>query len=261
MKTLLSLLILLPFGALAQTHDHDHAGHSHAADTTKAAPGEVYRFAEQMPEAPYNVVQYLDNNIVMPPTDAASYNYRVMVQFIVDETGKVINPIALNAGRVPVAYKDEALRVVRNMPDWKPGKQNGKPVQVYINLPVNFKKDDTTAAPDASGLPPKTMDHTGVYKFVDEMPEPGYDVNTVILKHINMPDRTYRYVRILTKFVVTEDGSLTRIETMNPLPEYEKYEAEARRIVKLLPKWKHPGKMNGQPVKVYFTIPMVFRQN
>jgi hypothetical protein len=264
MKTLLALLILLPFGALAQTHDH--AGHSHAADTTKATPGEVFRFVEQMPEAPYNVAAYMEANIVPPPNDAASYHYRVTVQFIIDETGKITNPIALNAGRVPFAFKDEAIRVVKSMPDWKPGKQNGRAVKVYYTLPVNFKKvEDIPASEKTVGnlstdTPSKEMDHTGVYKFVDEMPEPGYDINNVILKHINMPARDYRYVKVFTRFVVTEDGSITRIETMNPLPEFEKYEAEARRIVKLFPKWKQPGKMNGQPVKVYYTIPMVFRQ-
>ena len=33
---------------------------------------------------------------------------------------------------------EEALRVVRNMPDWNPGKQRGKPVSVQFRLPVNF---------------------------------------------------------------------------------------------------------------------------
>jgi Gram-negative bacterial tonB protein. len=267
MKTLLALLMLLPFGTLAQSHNHDHAGHSHAADTAKAAPNEVFRFVEQMPEAPYNVAAYIEANIVPPPNNAASYNYRVTVQFIVDEVGKITNPIALNAGRVPFAFKDEAIRVVKSMPDWKPGKQNGRPVKVYYTLPVNFKTvqdipvSEKTTENQLTDLPPKEMDHTGVYKFVDEMPEPGYDINMCIYNRIKIPAHDYRYVRIMTRFVVTEDGSLTRIETMNPMPEYEKYEAEARRVVKLFPKWKHPGKMKGQLVKVYYTVPIVFRQN
>ena len=38
----------------------------------------------------------------------------------------------------------EALRVIKNMPDWKPGKnEKGEPVNVAVNLPVQFSLDDT----------------------------------------------------------------------------------------------------------------------
>jgi protein TonB len=35
-----------------------------------------------------------------------------------------------------------ALKAVKKMPDWKPGRQNGRPVRTYFNLPVSFKIDE-----------------------------------------------------------------------------------------------------------------------
>lgn len=62
---------------------------------------------------------------------------RVIVRFIVDEQGNVVSPgIVRSAG---AALDFEALRVVRGMPQWKPGKVNGRVVKSYFNLPISFK--------------------------------------------------------------------------------------------------------------------------
>jgi protein TonB len=37
------------------------------------------------------------------------------------------------------AIKDEAVRVVKMMPNWEPGKQNGQPVRVYYSIPITFR--------------------------------------------------------------------------------------------------------------------------
>jgi periplasmic protein TonB len=62
---------------------------------------------------------------------------RVFVQFIIDEKGKVTN-VKIARGVDP--YLDqEALRVVKLIPDWKPGKQRGKAVPVNFIVPINFR--------------------------------------------------------------------------------------------------------------------------
>jgi|GEM_PF-2219169 len=120
--------------------------YSHEGDVNGIDPGilappspDVFKFVEQMPEAPYNVEEYLKNNIKLPKSDTTNYNHRVAVQFVVDEAGNIKDPVVLNAGRVPQPFKDEAIRVIKTMPRWKPGKQNGRPVRVYYNLPIYFK--------------------------------------------------------------------------------------------------------------------------
>lgn len=61
----------------------------------------------------------------------------VYVTFVVDKDGKVKDAKILRGKGA--GLDEEALRVVRSMPDWKPGKQNGRAVAVQYNLPVNFK--------------------------------------------------------------------------------------------------------------------------
>ncbi|MGL5684086.1 MAG: energy transducer TonB [Marinifilaceae bacterium] len=59
-----------------------------------------------------------------------------MVSFIIDETGKVCNP-KVERSVDPILDK-EALRVISMMPNWKPGKQRGKPVKVSQIMPIRF---------------------------------------------------------------------------------------------------------------------------
>ena len=58
------------------------------------------------------------------------------VTFVVDKDGKIKDAKILRG--IGGGCDEEALRVVRNMPEWKSGRQNGRPVQVQYNLPVNF---------------------------------------------------------------------------------------------------------------------------
>jgi len=55
---------------------------------------------------------------------------------VVDKEGKIKEAKILRG--IGGGCDEEALRVVKSMPDWKPGRQNGRSVQVQYNLPVNF---------------------------------------------------------------------------------------------------------------------------
>ena len=61
---------------------------------------------------------------------------RVYLSFYVDKDGKVKEVKVLRG--IGGGCDEEALRVVRAMPDWKPGRQNGRNVAVYYNVPVSF---------------------------------------------------------------------------------------------------------------------------
>jgi len=62
----------------------------------------------------------------------------VYVQFVVDYEGN-IKDVKLTGARKGGGLDEEAMRVIRGMPQWKPGKQNGRPVSVLYNLPVRFQ--------------------------------------------------------------------------------------------------------------------------
>jgi protein TonB len=101
---------------------------------------EVFVMVEQMPEFPGGqsaLVDYLSKNIHYP-TQAKEKQIqgKVIVRFTVNSIGKIEN--AIIARGVGSGCDEEALRVVNAMPQWKPGRQNGKAVNVAFTLPINF---------------------------------------------------------------------------------------------------------------------------
>jgi protein TonB len=60
----------------------------------------------------------------------------VVLRFIVNKTGEISDVVILRS--VAPSLDEEAVRVVKTMPKWIPGKQAGKPVAVYYTIPVQF---------------------------------------------------------------------------------------------------------------------------
>ena len=59
------------------------------------------------------------------------------MEFIVDENGDVIDPQIIKG--LTLELNKEAVRVVREMPDWRPGKVNGETVKTYYTTPITFR--------------------------------------------------------------------------------------------------------------------------
>ena len=101
----------------------------------------VFDVVEVMPQFPGGqiaMLQYLMENIKYPEQAMKKgIQGRVAVRFIVEKDGSIsdVKPIL----SVHPLLDKEAIRVVKSMPKWTPGKQNGKPVRVRFNLPVMFK--------------------------------------------------------------------------------------------------------------------------
>jgi TonB family protein len=63
----------------------------------------------------------------------------VYVYFIINKQGKVEDAKVIRGVRGAKGLDEEALRVIRNMPDWTPGSHGGKPVKVQFTYPVSFR--------------------------------------------------------------------------------------------------------------------------
>jgi protein TonB len=63
---------------------------------------------------------------------------RVTINFVVEKDGSISNIKILACNQKGYGFENEAIEVVSKMPSWKPGYQNGHPVRVYFNLPINF---------------------------------------------------------------------------------------------------------------------------
>ncbi|MBQ6761079.1 MAG: energy transducer TonB [Prevotella sp.] len=101
----------------------------------------VFDVVEQMPSFPggYQALfDYLDKNIKYPAKAVKNkIQGRVIVQFIVDEKGNLSDIKVVKS--VEPYLNAEAVRVVKSMPRWNPGMQNGKAVKVRYTLPVTFR--------------------------------------------------------------------------------------------------------------------------
>ena len=111
----------------------------------KEVKEEIFKSVEQMPQFPGGeaaLMKYLSSHINYPPM-AAENNVqgRVVVQFVVDKTGKVGEVKVVRS--VDKDLDKEAVRVCKSLPKFTPGRQNGQPVSVWYTLPVTFKLQGT----------------------------------------------------------------------------------------------------------------------
>ena len=102
----------------------------------------VFVVVESMPEFPGGqqaLFKYLSENVKYPViAQENGIQGRVICQFVVNKDGSIVDVEVVRSGGDPSLDK-EAIRVIKSMPKWKPGKQRGKPVRVKYTVPVNFK--------------------------------------------------------------------------------------------------------------------------
>jgi TonB family protein len=103
----------------------------------------VLTFAEVMPEFPggmENLLVYLNKNIIYPTVyREQGIEGKVYVQFVVTFDGEITNPVVLRGVPNAELFSREAIRVVRSMPKWTPGKNDGKNVSVRTTIPIYFE--------------------------------------------------------------------------------------------------------------------------
>ena len=120
------------------------------------------------------MMKYVAENVKYP--ESAKENNlqgRVIVKFVIEKDGSVSN---VEVGRGwGNELDDEAVRVVKAMPKWKPGKQDGKPVRVSFMLPINFKLSDGT--PTKGPLMGTTWTGTGTGKKGNVTYEMSWTIN------------------------------------------------------------------------------------
>lgn len=128
---------------------------------------EVLVAPQVMPEYPggiNGIMTFLSENLRYP-SEAAEKGLqgRVLVQFVVDTKGNVSN-VEIMKGVAP-SLDAEAIRVVKMLNGWTPGKMDGKPVNVWYNLPISFKLQDDSLQDDEWDAVP--IDSVGYQEMMD----------------------------------------------------------------------------------------------
>ena len=111
------------------------------AQNKKASNGKVFEKAEIMPEFPGGeqaMINFVATKVTYPKEAMEKeISGRVLVGFIVEKDGSITETEVVKG--IGGGCDEEAVRVVKAMPKWKPGKQKGKPVRVHFMLPIIFK--------------------------------------------------------------------------------------------------------------------------
>ncbi len=102
---------------------------------------EVFLIVEKMPEFPGGEAalrKFIAENVVYPPLAQENDIFgKVYIRFVVTKTGAVGEVQVVRS--VDKLLDDEAIRVVGELPNFKPGKQRGKPVSVWYTVPIDFQ--------------------------------------------------------------------------------------------------------------------------
>ena len=102
---------------------------------------EIFQIVEEMPSFPggeAKLMEYVAKNIKYPQiARETGIQGRVFVGFVVEPDGSISNVKLLRG--IGGGCDEEAMRVIKSLPKWKPGKQRGKAVRVSYQIPVFFK--------------------------------------------------------------------------------------------------------------------------
>ena len=256
----------------------------------KSVNDSVFQIVDEMPEFPGGtdaLMQFVASGINYPE-DAVKEGKegRVFVSFVVEKDGLVSNVKVLRG--VCYSIDEEAARVVRGMPRWKPGMKDGKPARVSYQIPIMFKLDETkdedkttvktvvagdenkgascrTSRATFSGNPPfdkMKPNEDGVYQIVEEMPSfPGGEQKLMeyVAKNLTYPQEARDKGidgRVFIGMVIEKDGSVSNVKVLRGIGGG--CDEEAVRVINSMPKWK-PGKIKGEPVPVSYQIPINFK--
>ena len=199
------------------------------------------------------MINFLNANIKYPPKAAQDkIEGKVIVQFMVKKTGKIDDVKVLRSVRKDL--DDEAVRVVKMMPDFIPAKQNGEVADMLYTIPVSFKLFDEmepltvsegSDVPDGFEPPMFPGGERALMEFLKEN-----------VKYPPMAAKRKTQGKVVMTFVVDKTGKVTEIKVAKSVDIY--LDTEAMRVCKLLPDFI-PAHQNGEPVSVWFTLPITFK--
>ena len=218
---------------------------------------EIYTAIEEMPQFPGGVsalMEYLRNNIQYPREALKrGIQGRVVAQFVVKKDGS-IGDVKILRGVNP-DFDKEIIRLCKSLPQFTPGRMHGQAVNVWYTIPpISFKLSQADSMANY-------LDSEKTDTVMEEMPQfPGGDFALMkyLVNNIQYPKKAMEcgiHGRVVAQFEVKKDGSIGDVKIVNSInPALDK---EVIRLCKSLPKFI-PGKINGQAVNTWYTIPITF---
>lgn len=227
----------------------------------------VYTAVERVPEFPGGLEafgKFLATNIKYPASAREQkIQGRVIITFVVERDGSLSNERIVRG--ITNDLDNEALRVMKLSPHWKPGMQGNRPVRVQYSVPINFalaaNADTTKTIRPTFSIASAQSGSDPVFTSVEQVPEfPGgiEAFGKFLATNVKYPkvarDNNVQG-RVIITFVVEKDGSLSDMKVLRGIGSG--CDEEAVRVLGISPAWK-PGIQNGKKVKVQYSVPISF---
>jgi TonB family protein len=217
----------------------------------KEKDGDVFVRVDEMPEYPggesalrKDIAEEVSYPLIAKEQGISG---KVYVTFVVNEQGKVVD--SKIARGVDPSLDKEALRVMNTLKTWTPGKQKGQAVKVSYTVPINFELGENF----------KVNKKIDVYYTAEEMPKyPGGEeaLRKFLAENVKYPVVAKKegiQGKVYVSFMIDVDGTVDSVVIARGVdPSLDK---ESIRVVSLLSDWT-PGRKNGEPVKVSYTVPI-----
>lgn len=232
----------------------------------------VLTHVDSMPSFPGGdmaLYKFLQRNIYYPNKERENWiQGKVYVEFTVDTNGRIMNIKEKKGVPEGKGLSEEAIRVVKIMPKWKPGSQNGKKVSVQIIFPVIFKlkpatlirKDHNFMGWYENGTLYCEDNDTNASYIIPEFPEGTNGINEYLRKAIKYPEKEKSYNvagTIFVEFTIDEQGKVTQAKEKDNKLDFPGLAAEAIRVVSKMPAWS-AGTKDGKPIKMKIVLPIIF---
>jgi bla regulator protein BlaR1 len=244
--------------------------------TTDTIPGEVFKVAEEMPRFPgceelkidqkeretcaqKKMLEFIYSNIKYPK-EARELGIQgtAVARFIIGKDGQILAPEIIRS--IHSSIDEEVLRIVDEMPDWIPGKEAGKTVNVQFNLPVKFKLDgdDKRAEADYDSMPLFSGCADAESKE-DQMRCTKEALVDYMIDELNYPEEAKKKGiegKVVASFLIDETGKTTNIQIKQSLGYG--CDTEVARLILEMPDWT-PAQKDGKAVAAEMALPVVFQ--
>lgn len=206
------------------------------------------------------MIQELAEHLDLPNGLATDFTGRTMIKAVVEKDGTLSNlQIARSCSRADV--DSAVLKAAAYLSEYSPAKNEEEIVRSYIYIPASFPRI-FALIPQEEPQQQVAIDNQ-VYMMAETMPMfPGGQqaLFNYLSKNVHYPEEAQKKGiegRAICQFTVNKDGTICDVTVVHSSGDAS-LDEEAIRVISSMPRWI-PGKQDGKPVRVKYTVPINFR--
>ncbi len=211
------------------------------------------------------MLNFVYTNIIYPEQARdADVQGTVVVRFVVSADGSITKPEVLRS--IGGGCDEEVLRIVGEMPNWIPGKNDGKAVAVQYNLPVKFKLADEETESKASESDTDAADEMPRFPGCEDNTDASERNNCAQSEMLNFIYTNIKYPEeareanvqgvVVSKFTVAADGTVKNAEIVRSIGGG--CDEAVLEVIAQMPKWI-PAVKDGENIAADYHLPVKFK--